>query len=154
MASVLFSRTTISPPGPSSGAPETAKRPAVQRGGLGAACAIGASAVTKVAASANSRSFEPIDISVSPRAVAARIAWTGAPAPVDWAKCLRPPGRGGILSSPPPSGGRSEGHGTMFTTAVGNGSQHGPYARDAGADHAGRNARLPPAACAGQDRRP
>ena len=60
-----FSRTTTSPPGPSSGAPETAKRPAVQSGGLGAAFAVGTSAATNVATSANKRNFEPVDMTVS-----------------------------------------------------------------------------------------
>src|SRR5262249_44581144 len=65
-----FSRTTISPPGPISGVPETAKRPAVQRRGLGAAFAVGTSAATNVAASANSRTFEPLDMTVSWRRAA------------------------------------------------------------------------------------
>src|SRR5262249_15863737 len=85
-----FSRTTISPPGPSSGVPETAKRPAVQRGGLGAAFAIGTSAATNVAASANSRNFEPLDMTVSWRPRGAMWLRPAPPAPVEWARACDP----------------------------------------------------------------
>src|SRR5262249_31031092 len=61
----LFSRRTSSPPGPSSGGPETANRPAVQRGGPGHAPTFGTSAARKLAASASRRSFELVDIGLS-----------------------------------------------------------------------------------------
>src|SRR5262245_799364 len=85
-----FSRTRISPPGPSSGVPETAKRPAVQRGGLGAAFAVGTPAATNVAASANSRSFEPVDMTVSWRPRGAMWLGPAPPAPVEWARACDP----------------------------------------------------------------
>src|SRR4029453_17129336 len=110
IASVLFSRTTISPPGPSNGAPETAKRPAVQRGGLGAACA-GTSAATNGAASANRRSFEPIDISISLR-LAARTVATSAPVHRSNAQTAY---KGYVEADLSPLfTGRSEARGTMF----------------------------------------
>src|SRR5262249_46718016 len=85
-----FSRTRISPPGPSSGVPETAKRPAVQRGGLGAAFAVGTPAATNVAASANSRNFEPLDMTVSWRPRGAMWLGPAPPAPVEWARACDP----------------------------------------------------------------
>src|SRR5262245_53967204 len=138
IASVLFSRTTTSPPGPSSGAPETAKRPAVQRGGLGAACTVGASAVTNVvAASANIRIFEPIDISVSPRAAYGAHSFDGRPSAGRLGKVPATPGRGGISSSPSIRRAFRRPWNNVPHSGC-DGSQHGPYARDARSDQVGR----------------
>src|SRR5205809_1191060 len=93
-AIVRFSSTTTSPPGPSSGAPCTAKRPAVQSAGFGAAAAGRGPEARSDAAVASSRSFERVDMPCLRGAGPARNDVTGSRSitrgsPSSGARCRR-----------------------------------------------------------------